>query len=50
MSGVEIEFAVDDEGDTAQEDEGNETETGDSRTQTTTDIGGASRIQGRPYQ
>ncbi len=47
MSGVEIEFSVDGGESTAQEDEGNETETGDSRTQATAGTGGPTRIQGR---
>ena len=46
MSGVELEFSVDGGESTAQEDEGNETETGASQTQATAGTGGRSRIQG----
>ena len=47
MSGVEIDFSVDGGESTAQEDEGNETETGASPTQATAGTGGPLRIQGR---
>ncbi len=47
MSGVEVEFSVDGGETTAQEDEGNETETGASPTQASAGTGGPSRIQGR---
>ena len=47
MSGVEIDFSVDGGESTAQEDEGNETETGASPTQATASTGGPIRIQGK---
>lgn len=47
MSGVEIEFSAEDEGNGLQDDDGGiETEAGDPRTQTNATTGGPSRIQG----
>lgn len=48
MSGVEIEFSVQDgEGGTQDDDGGTENEAGDSRTQASTTTGRPSRIQGQ---
>ena len=46
MSGVEIEFSVEDGETSAQDDEGNENEASDSRSQASTTTGRHSRIQG----
>lgn len=47
MSGVDIEFSVEDEESNTQDNGDNENEGGDSRTQATTATGGPSRIQGQ---
>ena len=48
MSGVEIEFSVEDGGSgTQHDDRGAGTGAGDSRTQASTNTGGPSRIQGQ---
>ena len=47
MSGVEIEFSVEDEQSSTQDDGGAENDAGNSRTQANTAPGGPSRIQGQ---